>query len=217
MQPLQLIIGNKNYSSWSLRPWLALKHADLPFEEIMIHLYTGDSRPKILAYNPAGKVPALLHGDLLVWESLAICEYAAELAPSLWPEDLATRAWARSVATEMHGGFANLRGQCHMNCRATGRKVELSEGTLADIERIATVWRACRQAHANKGPWLFGRFSIADAMYAPVVTRFHTYGIALDDICHRYVCDVLEDSHMRAWFADSAAETEVIASSETGK
>ncbi len=217
MQSLQLIIGNKNYSSWSLRPWLALKQANLPFEEVMIHLYKGDSREKILAYNPAGKVPALLHGDLLIWESLSICEYAAELAPSLWPEDRAARAWARSVATEMHGGFAHLRGQCHMNCRATGRKVDFTEGTLADIERITTLWRACRQAHASQGPWLFGRFSIADAMYAPVVTRFHTYGVALDDICHRYVTDVLEDPHMRAWFADSVAETEIIASSETGQ
>jgi glutathione S-transferase len=173
---ITLVMGNKNYSSWSIRPWLALKHAGIPFEEIVIPLDRPETTAAIAKHSPSGRVPCLLDGDITVWDSLAICEYAAEHHPALWPADRAARAKARSVAAEMHSGFAALRTAYPMNIRASKPKAPTPE-VAADIKRIRAVWRDCL---TTGGPFLFGAFSIADCMYAPVVTRFRTYGVTLD-------------------------------------
>ncbi|MCK9193169.1 MAG: glutathione S-transferase family protein, partial [Nevskia sp.] len=182
---MKLVIGNKNYSSWSLRPWLALKVAEIPFEEILIPLYQADSKARQLAFSPAGKVPILVDGAVTIWDSLAILEYVAEQYPDrgLWPRAIAARAHARSVSAEMHAGFAALRTAMPMNCRATLAGKGHTPEALADIARIAAIWGDCRARYGNDGPFLFGAFSNADAFYAPVVTRFLTYGVALPDVC----------------------------------
>src|SRR3954468_3284259 len=177
---LRLVIGNKNYSSWSMRPWVALKAAGIAFEEVRIPLYPGDAdKQRILDVTPSGKVPALIDGDITVWDSLAIVEYAAERFPGagLWPDDRARRAHARSISAEMHSGFAALRNECGMNLhRPVGAK-PLSDGARADIARIQEIWSDCRARYGNTGAYLFGAVSAADAMYAPVVHRFRTYAI----------------------------------------
>src|SRR5512143_2258865 len=188
MTPLTLVIGNKNYSSWSLRPWLVLRQADIPFEEVRIPLYRPDSAARLTAWSPSGKVPALRDGDTTVWDSLAICEYLSERFPGrhLWPADAAARAVARSVSAEMHAGFAALRQHVSMNIRARypgkGRTAE----SLADIQRILAIWTDCRARFGQGGDFLFGGFGIADAMYAPVVLRFQTYGVALTGVARDY-------------------------------
>lgn len=212
-----LVIGNKNYSSWSIRPWLALKHAGIEFEEQLIQLYQPDSKERILEVSPAGLVPALIEDDLTLWDSLAICEYAADLNPELWPRGRKLRAWARAVAAEMHSGFANIREQLPVNCRATGRVVELHETTKLEIKRVQALWNSCREAHAPEGPWLFGRFSIADAMWAPVATRFNTYGIPMDPVSEAYVQTVFNDTHMKEWLAAAEAEPMIVTPSEVGQ
>src|SRR3954466_11365804 len=178
--PLTLVIGNKNYSSWSIEPWLALKASDIGFEEVSIPLYTGEAdKQRILKFSRSGKVPVLVDGDVTVWDSLAIIEYVAERFPEakLWPEDRAGRAHARSISAEMHSGFAALRNECGMNLhRPVGAK-PLSENALADIARIQQIWSDCRARYGKTGPYLFGPFSAADAMYAPVVHRFRTYAV----------------------------------------
>lgn len=173
----RLVIGNKRTSSWSLRPWLALKQAGIPFEEISIDLRASDMKEKILAHSPAGKVPVLWAGDLMIWDSLAILEFVAErhADKGLWPADAAARAVARSAAAEMHSGFQALREHCPMKILASEPKDDLVGPVEADIRRVVSLWRGCRERFGAKGPYLFSRFSIADAMYAPVASRFRTY------------------------------------------
>ena len=184
MMPLTLIIGNKNYSSWSLRPWIAMKVAGIPFEEKVIPLYEPGSREQVLQYSPAGKVPVLIDGDEHVWESLAILEHLAERFPDagLWPSDRRARSHARVVATEMHGGFQPLRKHCTMNLWLPVKARPQPDEVLADMRRIEAMWADCRARFARNaekpGPFLFGAYGAADAMYAPVVARFHTYGAA---------------------------------------
>lgn len=209
-----LVIGNKNYSSWSLRPWLAMKVAGLAFDEQRIALYEPGSRERILAYSPAGKVPCLVDGNMRVWDSLAICEYLAEQQPDLWPASTAARAVARSVSAEMHSGFQDLRTQMGMNVRKRYPGRGRTPGSLADIARITALWTECRASFGAGGAYLFGSFSIADAMYAPVVLRFCTYDVALPPVCRAYADAILALPAMQAWTADAAQETEVIAQFE---
>ena len=208
MAELTLFIGNKNYSSWSLRPWLALKVAGATFREEMIRLWQPDTRAKIMAHSLAGKVPILKDGDLVVWESLAICDYVADRFPAarLWPEDAKARAVARSVATEMHGGFPNLRREMSMDIRARHPSPKVSAETKAEIDRICALWREARQRFGAGGAMLFGRFSVADCMYAPVATRFATYSVPLDPVCAAYRDAVLALAPMQEWIAAAKAE-----------
>jgi glutathione S-transferase len=170
MASLTLVIGNKNYSSWSFRPWIAMKVAGIAFDESVIPLYEAGSRERILAVSPTGKVPALIDGDIHVWESLAILDYLADLFPraGLWPDDRAARGQARAVAAEMHAGFAALRRHCPMNMRRPVKARELTPEVAADVARIDTLWTVCRTRFGAGGPFLFGDFSAADAMLAPV-------------------------------------------------
>lgn len=212
---LELVIGNRNYSSWSLRPWFLLKALALPFTETRIPLFEPGSAEAIARVSPSGRLPVLRDGDLLVWESLAILETLAERYPAAWPRDPLQRAVARSVATEMHGGFGALRSELPMNCRAR-RRIEPSSAAQADIARVHAIWRACRERHAGDGPWLFGEVSVADAMYAPIVTRFATYGVHGDPTVQAYLTHVLDSPPLREWMAGAAAETETIEKSEIG-
>lgn len=218
MHNLTLVIANKAYSSWSLRPWLALKQAGAVFSEVVIPLRLPETAQAIARWSPAGKVPVLRHGATTVWESIAIIEYVAELFPraGLWPTDPAARAHARTLSAEMHSGFVPLRSNMQMNVRrqlpGRGRTPEVEK----DIARITAMWRDCRARFGRGGPFLFGAFSNADAMYAPVVTRFQTYGVDLDDECRAYVDAVLALPAMRAWYADAAAEPWTIAEYEAG-
>ena len=211
---LTLVIGNRNYSSWSLRPWLAMKQAGLAFEEVRIVLRGPDTRERILRYSPSGRVPCLLDGALAVWDSMAICEYVNEqyCDGCLWPADVGRRARARSVAAEMHSGFAALR--THMSMDIRGRYPERGAAALAraevavDVDRIRSIWTDCLAA--SGGPFLFGGFSIADAFYAPVVTRFNTYAVALATPLKAYSDAVFALPAMQQWVAASAAEPETI-------
>jgi glutathione S-transferase len=211
-----LVIGNKNYSSWSLRPWLLMRQAGLDFREIRIALYTPESKAQIRAHSPSGRVPCLVDGGLAIWDSLAICEYLAERHPrlELWPAASAARAVARSVSAEMHSGFQHLRTNMSMNCRGRfpglGRSVEVA----GEIDRIQRLWADCRARFGGSGPFLFGRFSIADAMYAPVVLRFRTYQVQLNPVSREYADAVLALPALQEWVAAAVAETEVIAAFE---
>jgi glutathione S-transferase len=213
MTNLTLIIGNKNYSSWSLRPWLAMKQAGIEFEEVRIPLYTPETRQKLWQYSPSGKVPALLHNGLTVWESIAICEYVAELFPdhNWFPKDREARAIARSVSAEMHAGFVNLRQNMSMDCRNRYPGQGMKPGVQEDINRITSIWRDCRQNYGKNGDFLFGNFTIADAMYAPVVSRFVTYDVQLEPISKAYADAIWSLPAMQDWVAAAIAEPEVIA------
>jgi glutathione S-transferase len=174
---LKLVIGNKNYSSWSMRPWLALRANNIEFEEVFIPLYTGaPGKQRILDVTRSGKVPVLIDGDITVWDSLAIIEYVAEKFPEkrLWPLEQAQRAHARSISAEMHSSFAGLRNECGMNLHRPIRAIELSAVGRADVDRIQEIWTECRERYGKSGPFLFGAFGAADAMFAPVVHRFRT-------------------------------------------
>ncbi|MBB4301543.1 glutathione S-transferase [Rhodobium orientis] len=210
MKTRQLIIGNKNYSSWSLRPWLAMSVAGIEFEEVLIPLDQPDTKEKILQYSPAGKVPILIDGDLTVWESLAILEYLAEAYPGagLWPDDPVQRAEARSVSAEMHAGFGALRDHYPMNVRKRIPGRASTPAADKDIARITEIWRQCLEA--SQGPFLFGSFTAADAMFAPVVSRFETYDIPVDDICRSYMDDVLTIPVLEKWYAAGEAETWIL-------
>jgi glutathione S-transferase len=209
---LTLVIGNKNYSSWSLRPWLYLKHHGIAYEEVRIPLYREDSRARIDGYSPSGKVPALIDGSLKIWDSLAILEYLAERYPETlgWPHNRHQRAEARSIAAEMHSGFLALRTHCGMNCRRPPATKELPAGVLKDIARIEEIWLECRKRHANDGPWLFGEFSIADAMYAPVALRFDSYRLSGDAQANAYVNTVLQHPAVIEWTTAGQEEAESI-------
>ncbi|MBU2514628.1 glutathione S-transferase family protein [bacterium] len=216
MTDLTLVIGNKNYSSWSLRPWLYLKHFDIPFNEVLIPLYSDGYKEKILQYSPSGKVPYLKDGELGVWDSLAIMEYLAEKYPEKkgWPEDLKVRAMARSVSAEMHSGFFALRENMPMNCRKVFEVFVPPENAMKDVERIKDVWSKNRREYCLKGPWIFGEFSIADCMYAPVVMRFHTYSIELNELEKDYIQTMRSHPAIKEWLAASNEETEIIITSE---
>jgi glutathione S-transferase len=190
---LQLVVGNKNYSSWSMRPWMALKVADIPFEDRVLHLDDPDFKSELAKLTPAGKVPVLIDGGIRVWESLAIIEYLAEKFPAkhVWPADSAARAHARVVSAEMHAGFAPLRRHCAMNMRRPPRRRELTPEVENDVRRIEAMWRDCRARFGKGGPFLFGAACAADAMYAPVVSRFHTYDIAVADDTRAYMRAVM--------------------------
>jgi len=216
MPELTLIIGNKNYSSWSLRPWILLQHLGLEFTEQQIPLDQADSAARIRAINPAGRVPALRHGELMIWESIAIGEYLCELAGKGLPPERAARAQARSVSAEMHAGFHALRTQWPMNARALGRRTAMSAALQGDITRIEHIWGECRGRYGASGPWLFGDYSLADAMYAPVVLRFRTYGARLSATTQQYVDSALADAALQEWLAAAAAEPWTIAADEAG-
>jgi len=212
MADLTLIIGSKNYSSWSLRPWLAAKVGGIAFDEVLIPLYQPGSREQILAHSAAGKVPVLRHGAVTVWESLAVCEYLAETFPEagLWPDDKAARAAARAVATEMHNGFLPLRRHLPMNIHRISSVREIPPEIQADIDRVCTIWRDCRARFGASGEFLFGDFTIADAMYAPVVSRFHSYQVPLKATESAYCAAVLALPAMQEWIAAAIAEPWVV-------
>lgn len=216
MAELTLVIGNKNYSSWSFRPWLAMKQSGLQFNEIRIPLYTPGTAEKIRQYSPSGKVPVLLHGSQTVWDSLAIVEYLAEEFPDLhlFPEDKTAKAVARSVSAEMHSGFFKIRENMPMNCRARYPGKGMALGVPQEIDRITTIWRECRQKFGGDGDMLFGKFTIADAMYAPVVLRFVTYGVEVDRVCQDYMEAVLELTAMQEWLKAAETEEEVLSKYE---
>ena len=217
MAQLTLAVGNKNYSSWSLRAWLALRHLGVEFAEVVIPLDREDSNEHIDRYGPSGRVPVLRAGELTVWDSLAICEYAAELTGRGWPRASAARALARSVAAEMHSGFPTLRALWPMNARARNRRTATTAALAADVERIDEIWNDCRHRFGAGGPWLFGaEYSIADAMYAPVVLRFNTYGARVSDTARWYMATVLEDGPLQEWLRAARAEPWTIAADEVG-
>ncbi len=208
MSEFTLVIGNKNYSSWSLRPWVAMRMAGITFEEIVIPLRQPDTKTSILAHSPAGLVPILKHAGRTIWESIAILEYLAELLPAakLWPEETGARAHARSVSAEMHAGFRELRINMPMNIRASKPGQGMTPEVAVDIARICDIWGDCRSRYGAGGPFLFGHFTNADAMYAPVVTRFATYGVFLDDVSQAYCRAILETPAMVEWYAAGKAE-----------
>jgi glutathione S-transferase len=215
---LQLVIGNKNYSSWSMRPWLALRANDIVFDEVFIPLYTGDAdKKRILGFTRSGKVPALIDGDVTVWDSLAIIEYLAERFPEkrLWPQDRADRAHARSVSAEMHSGFAALRNECGMNLHRPVGAIELSADARANIARIQQIWIECRERFKASGPFLFGAFGAADAMYAPVVHRFRTYAIEVEPGAREYMATMTALPAFQEWTRAGLAETIIIDRFET--
>lgn len=216
MAKLHLFIGNKNYSSWSLRPYMALAMAGIPFEESIIPLKRPDTKRRIRAQSPGGRVPVLKHGKLTIWESLAILEYLAETFPDrkLWPANKAARAAARSAASEMHSGFAALRDACPMNLRRPRKAISLGAEVKADIARIDALWRDCRRNFGGKGRFLFGAFSNADAMYAPVVTRFDTYAIKVSPESRAYMDVVLATPAFQSWKKAALEEKWVLAGEE---
>lgn len=218
MANLTLVIGDQNLSSWSLRPWILLRHLQLPFRQVKLKLhsdapgaekegYAGEFRHRIAQYSPAGRVPVLLHDDLHIWDSLAICEYLNELTQGgAWPQDAKLRAHARAVSAEMHSGFAALRELWSMNTTARNLDVPLNAAGLANVRRIDELWSDCRQRYATRGPWLFGSYSVADAMYAPVVLRFNGYGAKLSTAATEYFTTVMTDAAMKQWITEARAE-----------
>jgi glutathione S-transferase len=213
---LRLIIGNKNYSSWSLRPWIAMKAAGIPFEETLIAFDTDDFKQRVGEVSGTGKVPALIDGDIQVWESLAILEYLAERFPDagLWPRDVAARAHARAVANEMHAGFTALRGHLPMNLSRPVIKRALTPDVEANVRRIEALWADCRSRFGSGGPFLFGGFGAADAMYAPVVARFRTYGVGVGETPKAYMDAVTALPAWKEWQAAALKETWVFAEDE---
>jgi glutathione S-transferase len=213
---LKLIIGNKNYSSWSLRPWLAMKVAGIAFDEQVIPLYEPGSREQILKYSPAGKVPVLIDGDTHIWESLAILEYLAEKFPKsgLWPADARARGHARAVAAEMHAGFQALRKNCPMNLWLPVKKRPQPDDVMDNVRRIDALWSDCRSRFAQSGPFLFGPFGAADAMYAPVASRLHTYDIAVSAVSRAYIDAILALPAFGEWRAAGLKETWIMQGNE---
>lgn len=206
---LKLVIGNKNYSSWSMRPWLAMTAFSIPFEEVRISLGQQETSMRISQHSAAGKVPVLIAGEITVWDSLAICEYLAEQFPDkgLWPHDVTARALARSICAEMHSGFGELRSAMWMNIRARFPGKGRTPGAQADIARICEIWENCL-ARAGHHQFLFGEFSIADAFFAPVVMRFRTYGVWLAPMLQAYVDRVVAHPAVAQWMREAVAEND---------
>lgn len=213
---LTLVIGNKTYSSWSLRPWLLLKHAGLAFEELRIPFESDQWKREIHQHSPSGKVPVLKDGGLKVWDTLAICEYVNErfMTGRGWPQDPEARAVARAVSAEMHSSFPHLRQHLPMNCRRRFPGFPIPDSAAMDIARVLEIWRMCRLTYGDSGPWLFGEYSIADAMFAPVALRFHGYDVSLSGTEAGYVASVLEDPAVGEWVRAAADETEFVAEEE---
>lgn len=212
MDQLTLVIGNKNYSSWSLRPWLVMRHLGVAFEEVRVPLYRPDSTDTLAALSPSGLVPVLHDGALRVWDSLAICEYLAERFPEagLWPDDPSARAVARSASAEMHAGFGALRSAMSMNLRGRYPGKGRTPECLKDIARVVALWTDCRQRYGTGGGFLFGRFCIADAMYAPVALRFRTYAVELQGAARAYVDTLLALPALQEWIDAAMIEREHI-------
>ena len=223
MAEFTLVIGNKNYSSWSLRGWLMARAAGIEFDEIMIPLDLPDTVTSIKKHSPAGKVPVLVHRGLAIWESLAIAEYLNDLKPEaiLWPSSQAARAHARSISAEMHAGFGELRSNMPMNIRSSYPGKGMTPAVRADIERITGLWRDCRKRFGGAFPkddgFLFGTFGAADAMFAPVVTRFRTFGVQLVSDADAYCTAVMAYPPMKEWVDAAKNEPWLIASAELDK
>jgi glutathione S-transferase len=213
---LTLIIGNKNYSSWSMRPWIAMKVAGIAFAEKVIPLYEPGSREQVLQHSPAGKVPVLIDGNHRIWESLAILEYLAEKFPSakLWPDDAHARSHARAVATEMHGGFQALRKNCPMNLWLPVKSRPLPEDAVTDVRRVTNLWADCRMRFGHGGPFLFGTFGAADAMYAPIVARLHSYGVSVDSATLGYMDAIMALPAWNEWREGALKEPWVMKGNE---
>jgi glutathione S-transferase len=209
---MKLIIGNKNYSSWSMRPWMLLTGLDIPFEEEKLSFNDPQWKAKVRRHSPVGKVPVLVDGDVTVWDSLAIVEYVAEKFPdrAVWPRDRAARAHARAICAEMHAGFSHMRNHLGMNCELRLPNVAFDRETQHDIKRVIGLWSDCRARFGQGGPFLCGAFSAADAYYAPVVRRFVTYGVALPDVARAYVATMEELPAMRSWMSAALAEHEFV-------
>jgi glutathione S-transferase len=207
---MQLIIGTKNWSTWSLRPWLVMKRANIAFDEVLIQLRAEDTAERIAPFSPSARVPCLVDGSLKVWDSLAICEYLAETTPGLWPSDKTARALARSACAEMHSGFASLRNECSMDLKLR-TTTELAEATQKDVRRIVALWSEMRGRLGAEGPFLFGAWSIADAFFTPVATRFRTHGIVLAEFgdagaAQAYADTLLGEAAFLEWEAAALAE-----------
>ena len=213
---LRLIIGNKNYSSWSFRPWIAMRHAGIEFTDEVIPLYQPGSRARILKYSPAGKVPVLLDGDMAIWESLAILEHLAEKFPAvgLWPSEPRARAHARAISAEMHAGFAALRNHCPMNMRRPPKIRALTSEVEQDVKRIEANWADSRTRFGQSGPFLLGAFCAADAMYAPVVSRFSSYAIPVGAPALGYMQTMMALPAWKKWASAAAAEAWVMPGNE---
>lgn len=211
----KLIIGNKNYSSWSLRPWLLLKEKGIAFEEQRIPLHTETTKASVLQVSAAGKVPVYLDNGLTIWDSLAICEYINEKYPDkkCWPTDTADRALARSISNEMHSGFMTIRTTLFMNCRKHMVYTDINPQLAGELERVKQIWTNCRSKNPS-GPFLFGDFTIADAMYAPMVIRFNAYGIETGKLERDYIQTMLSLPSLQLWMQAGAAETEVLSKYE---
>ncbi len=212
---MQLIIGNKNYSSWSLRPWLLMKKAGLKFEEIRISLNTETTKIELAEYSPSMKVPVLIDQGNTIWDSFSIMEYISEryMNNEGWPQDLSTRAVGRSAASEMHSGFFSIRNELPMNCRID-IKLPLSPAVRAEVDRIESLWTELREEFTSYGPWLLGEFSILDCMFAPIAIRFSGYQVDVNTICQTYMDHLLSDPHMEQWTHEGQKESEVIQMSE---
>ncbi len=212
MAELTLVIANRNYSSWSLRAWLALEATGADFDEVLVPLGRPETEAGILNWSPSGRVPALKDGELTIWDSLAICEYLAERFPDagLWPANPRVRATARSVTAEMHSSFMAVRGNMPMNMRASYPGAGRGPGVDEDVERITSVWESCRRDFGAGGDFLFGGFTIADAFFAPIVSRFRTYGVHVDGVAGAYADAVWDWPAMQDWAAGARAEEMVV-------
>ncbi len=212
---LKLVIGNKNYSSWSLRAWLFLRESNLAFEEIRLPLFVDRWKSRIKTYSPAGRVPVLIDNNITVWDTAAIVNHIQERYPEQaigWPEELRARAYARSISAELHAGFLALREELPLNIRARNTRTldSYSPQAQADIERILEIWSSCRQVYGSFGPWLFGSFSVADVMYAPIALRFVTYNTPLDPLTQEFVRSVQSLESIQEWIRAANAETETL-------
>jgi glutathione S-transferase len=218
MNKIQLIIGNRNYSSWSFRAWLCLRKSGAKFEELLLPLDTPEFEEKIGDYSPTRRVPVLWDDGQCIWDSLAICEYVNERFADnkLWPSDTYSRGLGRCMASEMHSGFLELRNKLPMNCRANSRKVEIDAPLQADIDRLFTLWSDSLVCHADKGAWLLGEFSVVDAMFAPVVLRLRAYDIAVPADIQVYCDHMLADPDVQLWLDQASAETWVVQADEAG-
>ena len=216
MSDLTLIIGNKNYSSWSLRSWVFLKQNNISFNEKRVALLTDTTNDELLQYNSDFKVPVLMDDGLVIWDSLSILEYLSEkyLAGNGWPRDIKARAVARSISCEMHSSFFNVRNELPMNCRKKFRNIKLSVEVEREIERITGLWRQCRNQFGQEGEWLFGNYSIADAMFAPVALRFEGYSIPIKGVEQAYVQSVLNQPSIIEWIEAGKIEKEIITEDE---